>query len=108
MRKSTFAIYTSYIWIKTLLGLTFHPYKSVRETVRHPIIFPVIFSPCIALLFLFIGAKIGSVLITTYGLKREMVAIFLSTTLISISFWQILLIYFLGSFLLSSWKSKVE
>lgn len=106
MKKTTFAIYTSYIWIKTLLGLTFHPYKSIRETVRHPVIFPVIFSPCVALLLLFIVAKIGSLLVMVYGLQRELIALFLSTTLISIMFWQLLLIYFLGSFLLASWKSK--
>lgn len=106
MKKSAFAVYTSYIWIKTLIGLTFHPYKSVLETYRHPVIFPVIFSPCIGLLFLFIFAKIGSILIFTYGMQRELIAIFLSTALISILFWQALLFYFLASFLIASWKSK--
>ena len=33
MKKRTFLIYVAYVWTKTLLGLTFHPYKSVRETI---------------------------------------------------------------------------
>lgn len=100
MKKSIFIIYTSYIWTKTLLGLTFYPYKSVKETIRRPILLPVIFSPLIAIGLLFIAAKIGSLLIFVYGIQREAVAIFLSATLISILFWQALLLYLLFTFLL--------
>jgi len=99
MNKKAFIIYSSYIWTTTLLGLTFHPYKSVQETIRRPILLPVIFSPLIAIGILFLAAKIGSLLITVYGIQRELVAIFLSATLISIIFWQLLLLYLLGSFL---------
>lgn len=102
MKKRTFFIYTSYIWTKTLLGLTFHPYKSVKETIKRPILLPVLFSPMIAALILLIAAKIGSLMIVVYGLKREAVALFLSTTLLSIIFWQLLLIYLVISFLLAS------
>jgi len=84
-----------------LLGLTFSPYKSVKKTIERPILLPTIFSPLIAMGVLFLAAKIGSLLITVYGLKREAVAIFLSTTLISILFWQALLIYLLINFLIS-------
>jgi hypothetical protein len=101
MKKSTFIVYSSYIWTKTLLGLTFHPYKSVQETIRRPILLPVIFSPLIAIAILFLAAKIGSLLISVYGIQREFVALFLSTTLISIIFWQLLLLYLLGSFLVA-------
>ena len=100
MKKSVFIIYSSYIWTKTLLGLTFTPYKSVKETIRRPILLPVIFSPLITMLLLFITAKIGSVLIMVYGIQREAVAIFLSATLISILFWQALLLYLLFNFLI--------
>ena len=101
MNKKTFIVYSSYIWTKTLLGLTFHPYKSVQETIRRPILLPVIFSPLIAIGILFLAAKLGSLLIIVYGFQREFVAIFLSTTLISIVFWQILLLYLLGSFIVA-------
>lgn len=104
MKKRTFLIYSSYIWTKTLLGLTFHPYRSVKETIKRPILLPVVFSPMIAMLVLFLAAKIGSLLIVVYDIKREAVAIFLSTTLISIVFWQLLLLYLLISFLISSRK----
>ena len=107
MRKRTFLIYTTYIWLKTLLGLTFHPYLSVRETIKYPILFPVVLTPFFGIILLFIAVKIGSLLVIVYGLKRELIALFLSTTLLSILFWQLLLIYLLSSFLIASWKKKI-
>lgn len=101
MKKRTFVIYASYVWTKMLLGLTFHPYKSIKETIRRPVLLPVIFSPLIAVGLLFLAAKVGSLLIVIYGIQRDVVAIFLSTTLISIIFWQTLLLYFLLSFLVA-------
>jgi hypothetical protein len=85
-----------------LLGLTFHPYKSIKETVKRPVLIPVIFSPLIAVFLLFLTAKIGSLLIVVYGMQREAVALFLSTMFISILFWQLLLLYLLISFLLAA------
>lgn len=98
MKKSVLVVYASYLWTRMIIGLTFHPYRSIKETLRRPVLLPVIFSPLIAIAMLFIAAKIGSLLLVVYGTKREIVAIFLSTTLISIIFWQALLIYFLISF----------
>jgi hypothetical protein len=104
MKKRTILIYASYVWTKMLLGLTFHPYKSIKETIRRPVLLPVIFSPLIAIALLFLTAKIGSFLITIYGVQRDAVAVFLSTTLISIVFWQTLLLYLLISFLVAMKK----
>src|ERR1700722_17054736 len=98
MKKRVVLIYASYLWTRMLIGLTFHPYRSIKETLRRPVLLPVIFSPLIAIALLFIAAKIGSLLISIYGRERDAVAIFLSTTLISIIFWQTLLLYFLISF----------
>ncbi|HSX08810.1 MAG TPA: hypothetical protein VLF93_01530 [Candidatus Saccharimonadales bacterium] len=98
MKKRVILVYASYLWTKMLIGLTFHPYRSIRETFRRPVLLPVIFSPLIAVALLFLTAKIGSLLIIIYGRERDAVAIFLSTTLISIIFWQALLLYFLISF----------
>ncbi|MBI2621343.1 MAG: hypothetical protein HYW63_01695 [Candidatus Levybacteria bacterium] len=106
MRKRTFFIYVAYVWTKTLLGLTFHPYVSVRETVRRPVLLPVIISPLIGLGILLITGKIASLLIVVYDLKRELISLFLSTTLISIVLWQMLLLYLLISFLSTSLKKR--
>ncbi len=106
MRKRTFFIYVAYVWTKTLLGLTFHPYRSVRETVRRPVLLPVIVSPLIGLGILLITGKITSLLIVVYDLKRELIALFLSTTLISIVFWQLLLLYLLVSFVTAYLKKR--
>jgi len=106
MKKHTFFIFVSYIWTKTLLSLTFHPYKAIVDTLRRPVLFPVIFSPIIGIVILFVSAKLGGYVMDVYGLKREMVAIFLSTTLLSIIFWQALLLYLLGSFLIASWRKQ--
>lgn len=107
MKKKTFLIFIAYVWTKTLLGLTFHPFMYVREVTRKPVLFPVIFSPLIGLLTLFVFGRIAALLVTVYGIKRELIAIFLSTTLLSILFWQALLLYLLGSFLVAYWRRDI-
>jgi hypothetical protein len=101
MKKQTFLVFIAYIWTKTLLGLTFYPFKYTKGVVRRPILIPVIFSPIIGLTILFIIGRVVAFLVTPQGLKREIIVIFLSTTLLSILFWQALLIYLLGSFLIA-------
>lgn len=104
MKKSTFLIFSGYIWTKTLLGLTFHPFMTIKQVVRRPVLLPVIFSPIIGLAAFFVFGRIGAFLVTFYGLSRTGVAIFLSTFLISILFWQGLLIYLLINFLIAIWR----
>jgi hypothetical protein len=101
MKKRTFLIFSTYIWTKTLLGLTFHPFTTVREVTRRPVLLPIIFSPIMGLIAFFIFGRIGSFLIQVYGLRREVISLILSTALISILLWQILLIYLLISFIIA-------
>jgi len=54
MKKSTFLIFSGYIWTKTLLGLTFHPFMTIKQVVRRPVLLPVIFSPIIGLAAFFV------------------------------------------------------
>jgi hypothetical protein len=104
MKKGTFLIFTGYIWTKTLLGLTFHPFVTIKQVTRRPVLLPVIFTPIIGLAALFVFGRIGAFLVTFYGLSRTAIAIFLSTALISILFWQALLIYLLVNFLIAFWR----
>ncbi len=104
MKKNVFLIFVAYIWTKTLLGLTFHPFSTIREVTRRPVLLPVIFSPIIGLLTLFVLGRIAALLITVYGSSRELIAMLLSTALISIVFWQLLLVYLLASFLVAFWR----
>jgi len=104
MKKNVFLIFVAYVWTKTLLGLTFHPFSTVREVTRRPVLLPVIFSPIIGLLTLFVLGRIAALLITVYGLSRELIALALSTALIGIIFWQLLLFYLLASFLVAFWR----
>lgn len=104
MKKSTFFIFVAYVWTKTLLGLTFTPYKSIKEVIQRPILLPVIFSPFIGILTLLLAGKIASIFIITSGFKRESIAFFLSATLLSIIFWQVLLLYLFASFLIARRK----
>lgn len=101
MKKRVLILYIGYIWTKMLVGLTFYPYKYVHITIRRPVFVPVIFSPLVGIFILFTAAKIGSLFIGISGFQRDIVALFLSTTLISILFWQLLLLYLLGSYLFS-------
>ena len=106
MKKNTFLIFIAYIWTKTLLGITFHPFSTIKQVTRRPVLLPIIFSPFIGLFILFILGRIGSFLIDIYALKRELIAMFLGTALISILLWQALLIYLLISFLLALWRKQ--
>ena len=104
MKKEVFLIFVTYIWTKTLLGLTFHPLKTTREITRRPVLLPIIFSPFIGLILFFVFGRVGSFLINVYGFKREIISLMLSTALISILLWQALLIYLLISFLVALWR----
>lgn len=106
MKKRTLLIYIAYIWTKTLLGLTFHPFLSTRSVARRPILIPVTFTPFIGIIILLVLGRIGSLLLEVYGLKRELIAIFLSTTLLSILFWQVLLLYLLASYFIALRKVR--
>lgn len=99
VKKRVFFVFTIYIWFTTLYGLIFHPYFSMLSIRRRPVLFPIMFTPAIGLLVLFIMGRIAKLLIIVYGLKRDVIAIFLSTTLLSVLLWQLLLIYFLVIFL---------
>ncbi len=99
MKKSTFLVFIAYIWTKTLLGLTFYPLMTIRQVTRRPVLIPTIFSPIMGLIAFFAFGRIGAFLINVYELKREAIALILSTVLLSILLWQALLIYLLISFL---------
>jgi hypothetical protein len=101
MKKHTFFVFIAYVWTKTLIGLTFYPFKYTKRAVRRPILLPVIFSPIIGLAILFIAGRLAALFVSPQGFKREIIVIFLSTTLLSILFWQLLIIYLLGSFLIA-------
>lgn len=98
MTKRTWVVFAGYVWTKTLLGITFHPFTSVRKIVRKPLLIPALFTPAMGLLMLFAAGRMGSVLIDVYDLKRELISFILSTILLSIILWQLLLIYLLVSF----------
>jgi hypothetical protein len=106
MRKRTFLIFVAYIWTKTLLGLTFHPFMTIKQVARRPVLFPVIFTPIVGLAAFFVIGRIGSFLLDFYGLNRTALSVFLSTFLLSIIFWQALLIYLIINYLISFLKNK--
>ena len=101
MKKHTFFVFAAYVWTKTLLGLTFYPFKYTKGVARRPILLPIIFSPVMGLIVLFAAGRIAAFFVSPQGIKREIIVIFLSTTLLSILFWQALLIYLLGSFFIA-------
>lgn len=105
MKKSAWAIFITYVWTKTLYGLIVHPYTSVRKVSREKVLLPVVLSPLYALVGLLIAGRVMSFIFDVGGFKREMVAIILSTGLLSILLWQGLLLYLLLSFLLAFKRS---
>ena len=108
MKKRLFFVYVLYAWTKMLLGLTFYPLRFTRKVVRRPILFPVIFTPFFGLFILFIFGRFAAVLVSVYGFKRDIIAVFLSTVLISITFWQILLLYLLANYFFALWRTNTN
>ena len=104
MKKIIFFIFIIYVWIKTLSGLIIHPFISIREIIRRPVLTPVIFSPFLGLILLFLLGRIAALFIPISGIKRQIISIILSTSLISITLWQILLIYLLISLFIAFLK----
>lgn len=99
-------MFFAYIWTKTLLGLTFSPYKSLRDVSRRPVLLPVVLSPLYGLAALFVLGRIGSILFEVEGYKRTFMAFLLSSGLISILLWQLLIVYLLISFFLAFRRSR--
>ncbi|EKD80277.1 MAG: hypothetical protein ACD_40C00156G0011, partial [uncultured bacterium] len=51
----TWVVWIGYVWSVTLAGLAIHPYQSVRRMVLDkPILLPVVLSPVIGLVGLFV------------------------------------------------------
>jgi len=106
MKKQTFILFSAYVWLKAFYGVTFHPYKTIWEIRRHPVLTPMLTSPLFTLFLIFILGKIGSVLIFVYGKERTLIAIILGGAILSIILWQLLVLYFLVIFLSVSSKSQ--
>lgn len=98
MKKPVLYIFIGYVWSKTLLGLALHPYKSVREMTRQKVLLPVVLSPVIGLVILFVLGRMGSFVFEVIGFRRTVLAAALSTGLIAVLLWQAFLIYLLVSF----------
>lgn len=98
MKRPVIIIFIAYVWTRTLLGLTISPYKSVRDVTRNRVLLPVIFSPLYGLIGLFVIGRIAAFFLHPSGYYRTLIALILSTGLISILLWQGLLIYMLLSF----------
>lgn len=97
MKKRTFLIFTLYTWGRILYGLILHPYKTIREIVRKPVFIPVALSPLLGIGVLFFLGRAGAFLIDIYGIKRDVIAMVLSTSLFSLVLWQLFLLYLLIS-----------
>lgn len=89
------ALFVSYVWVTTLVGLAIHPYQSVRRMVfekEKRILLPVVMSPLgVIIIFLFTG-RVGSYFLNISGIYREIVSGLLGWSLIGLLLWQVLMI----------------
>lgn len=106
MKKRTIILYSLYIWLKIFYGVTFHPYRTLWEIRRRPVLVPILASPFFTLASIFILGKIGSILVFVAGSLRVLIAIILGGAIISILLWQLLLFYFLANFLFASYTKE--
>lgn len=95
--------WVAYVWSVTLAGLAIHPYQSVRRMVLgKTVLLPVVVSPLLGLLGLFLIGRVGSYIFTLGPLGREMMALVLGSTLIGLLLWQGLLLLLVVRF----WRAR--
>jgi len=98
-----FVVWAGYIWATTLAGLAIHPYQSVRRMVfGSQILLPVVLSPVIGLIGLFVLGRVGSYVFTLGPTGREIMSLLLGSTLIGLLLWQGLLLALVWRF----WRAR--
>jgi len=99
----TMIAYISYVWMTTLAGLAIHPYKSVKKMVMSErVLLPVVMSPVMGLVGLFVVGRVGSYAMNLTGLMREGMAMMLGVILIGLLMWQGLLVALVVRF----WRAR--
>ena len=99
----TMIAYISYVWMTTLAGLAIHPYKSVKKMVlKERVLLPVVMSPVMGLVGLFVVGRVGSYAMNLTGLMREGMAMMLGVILIGLLMWQGLLVALVVRF----WRAR--
>ncbi len=100
---SAIGVWMAYVWSVTLAGLAIHPYQSVKRMVLNkPVLLPVVLSPVVGLIILFVGGRVGSYVFTLGILGREIMALVLGSTLIGLLLWQGLLLFLVVRF----WRAR--
>lgn len=100
---SAIGVWMAYVWSVTLAGLAIHPYQSVKRMVLNkPVLLPVVLSPVVGLIMLFVGGRVGSYVFTLGILGREIMALVLGSTLIGLLLWQGLLLFLVVRF----WRAR--
>lgn len=95
----TLLLWVSYVWATTLAGLAIHPYQSVKRMVLDkPVLLPVILSPVLGLIALFVVGRVGSYVFNLGPIGREIMALVLGSTLIGLLLWQGLLLALMWRF----------
>jgi len=98
-------LWIGYVWVTTLAGLAIHPYKSVRRMVlREQVLLPVVLSPGLGLVGLFLVGRVGSFFLNIGGGEREGLALILGSTLLGLLMWQGLLLALVVRF----WRARSE
>lgn len=100
---ATMGMWVAYVWGTTLAGLAVHPYKSVKKMILSDrVLLPVVLSPALGLVTLFVVGRLGSGVFELQGYVREIVAFLLGTTLIGLVMWQGLLLALVYRF----WRAR--
>lgn len=100
---SAMGLWLTYVWSVTMAGLAVHPYQSVKRMVLNkPVLLPVVLSPLMGLVGLFVLGRVGSYVFTLGSLGREVMALLLGSTLIGLLLWQGLLIFLVLRF----WRAR--
>jgi len=90
---AAFTIWVMYQIIRLALGLVVHPYRTTREIMRGFWFVPLIFLPSALLLWIFLSGRVAAWVVDVPWFTRDLLGIGYSTLLLSLIFWQTLLLY---------------
>lgn len=88
-----FLVWVMYQALRLILGLVVHPYRTVREIMRGRWFVPLVLLPSGILVWFFVSGRIAAWIVDVPAYSRDAFGILFATFILSLGFWQALLMY---------------
>lgn len=92
-RILAFLTWVLYQTLRLIFGLVVHPYRTTREIMRGKWFVPLVLLPSGILFWIIVTGRVAAWMVDINGVWREVVAMGFATFIVSMVFWQGLLLY---------------